>query len=229
MVNLRKQDRIGTQQDIIAKVNYSRKWDLGLRGTYLERFDQFEKRLGGGFTYRPNQSLSLEISYLLGHNNKILPTNQLGITSYVSYSPGLTPFLNYLDSSYSLTHVQTLSLGLEIEKISHLIIIPIISGGKSTFKTPANTKDLYSLGARITYYLENQLSFSLFSFKGREASQSIIGQNKKNVLVDTLSGGLSASYTFNSTFKTELTFDHTDYEQLKNEFHTTTLNLTWKF
>jgi hypothetical protein len=67
----------------------------------------------------------------------------------------------------------------------------------------------------------------LFAFRGVEASQGIVG--KSNFLIDTKSGGLGASYYFIPQLKTELTVDHTDYQQLKNQFLTTTLNLVWDF
>ena len=44
-INLRKQNKIGRQQDLIARASVTRKLDLGVQGTYLERFNLFEKKI----------------------------------------------------------------------------------------------------------------------------------------------------------------------------------------
>lgn len=226
-VNLRKQDESGLQQDLIARFNLNRKFDIGVQGTYLERFDLYENRVGGFVTARPLDGWTLEARYLQGIGNEILPEKDFIFTAYHSFTQGLSPFLTYRDARYSLTHLHALNLGIEIEKIQNIILIPSIMTGKATFKDPADTKDVYSFGLRVVWYKEAHYSFSLFSYKGKEASQAVIGRSSE--LIDIFSGGLSAAWHFSPEWRAELVFDHTDYDELQTEFHTTTLNLSRMF
>lgn len=228
-INLRKQNKIGRQQDLIAKANITRKLDVGVQGTYLERFDLFEKRFGGILKSKLSDRLNVELKYLQGFKTEILPEKQTILTSHYSLTEGLTSYVTLRDTRYSLTHINNLGLGFEIERFPNFIIIPQVNFGKATFKGPAETKDVYSSGLKLIYYKENHFSFSLFGYKGREISQGLIGRTMANLPIDTLSGGASASYYIKNGLKTEIIFDHTDYDQLKTEFHTTTLNLTWMF
>lgn len=226
-LNIRRTDQVGWLQDIIARATINDKYDVGAQATYLERFDLYEKRLGGFVTYRPNKAWTFEARYLQGMGNQILPEKQTTLSAYHSLVEGLSPFLFYRDSRYTVTTVHTANLGLEIEKIPNIIFIPSFTIGRATFKSPAKSDDVYSYGMRAVYYKEQKYSFSAWAYKGREASQGIVGAS--TILVDTLSGGLGAAYWWSSGFRAELLFDHTNYDQLKTEFHTTTLNLSWMF
>ena len=226
-VSLRKTDQVGWLQEIIARANVNEKWDVGAQGSYLERFNLFEKRVGGFVTYKPNNKWSFEARYLQGPGNKILPEKQTTLSSYYALGEGYSPFIYYRDSRYSVTTVHTANIGMEIEKFPGVILIPSITVGRATFQSPGKTDDVYSYGLRAVYYKENTYSFSAWTYKGREASQGIIGQS--TFPVDTWSGGIGAAYWWSQGFRTELLFDHTDYDQLKTEFHTTTLNLSWMF
>jgi hypothetical protein len=226
-INLRKQNETGVQQSLAGRIRYSKNLDIGLQGTYLERFGLYEKQAGALIGVRPDDRWMFELRYVQGMGNEILPERQTTLTSYYDLGEGLSPFLFYRDNRYSLTTVHSFNLGVEIEKIPHFIFIPMVMKGKATFHSPAKTDDIFSYGLRISYYEENKFSFSIFGAKGREASQGIVGRS--TVLIDTLSGGASFAWFFQPDFKSELIFDHTDFDQLKTEFHTTTLNLTWMF
>jgi hypothetical protein len=147
------------------------------------------------------------------------------LSAYYSLAPGFTPYIFYRDNRYSVTRVHEARLGMEIEKFPHIIIIPQLMLGKATFKSPAGTETLHNYGLRAMYYEERKFTVFLFGYRGKEASQGIVGAS--NILVDTKSGGLGGSWYFKDNFRTELVFDHTDYRQLKNQFLTTTLNLYW--
>lgn len=226
-VNIRKQDETGRQQDVIAKIDFNRKFDFGAQATYLERFDFYEKRVGGFVVYRPSEAWTLEARYLQGMGNEILPEKQAILSAYYAAAPGLAPFVYYRDTRYSVTHLHTVNLGLEIEKIRNIILIPSVMVGRATFKSPGKTDDVHNYGLRASYYVEKNWAFTVFGYKGKEASQGIIGRSTQ--LVDTLSGGLGGTYYFNEDLKADLIFDHTDYDQLNTEFHTTTLNISWMF
>jgi hypothetical protein len=227
-VNIQRQNQEGWQQDLIGKVTASRKWDLGLQGTYLERFDLYEKRAGMMAAYRPTEAWTLEAKYLAATNKtEILPRNQAQLGAYFAYAPGLTPYLSYRDSKYSVTHLNQGALGIEIEKFQNILLIPQVMYGKVTFASPAQTRDIHNFGLRAIYYREKIYSLFLFGNKGTEASQGIIGES--NIIVNTLTGGFGGSYYFVPQLKTELIVDYTDYHELKNQFLTTTLNLVWVF
>lgn len=228
-INLRKQNKIGRQQDLIARASVTRKLDLGVQGTYLERFYLFEKRFGAFLKSKLSDRLNIELKYLQGFKTEILPEKQTILSSYYSLTQGITSFIILRDTRYSVTHINNAGLGFEIETFPNFIIVPQVNFGKATFNGPAETKDVYSSGLKVIYYKENHFSFSLFGYKGREISQGLIGRTMANLPIDTLSGGASASYYVLSDLKAEIIFDHTDYDQLKTEFHTTTLNLTWMF
>ncbi len=226
-VTIRKQDETGWQQDLIAKIDFSRKFDFGAQATYFERFNFFEKRAGGFVIFRPTESWSLEARYLQGIGNEILPEKQAILSAYYAAAAGLAPFIYYRDTRYSVTHLHTVNLGVEIEKIPYIIIIPSVMVGRATFKSPGKTDNVHNYGLRASYYVEKKWAFTVFGYKGKEASQGIIGRSTK--LIDTLSGGLGGTYYFNDDLKADLIFDHTDYDQLNTEFHTTTLNISWMF
>ncbi len=226
-VNLRKQKTSGWQQDLLARIKVNDKVNVGGQVTYLERFDLYEKRIGGMVSYRPSERWTLEAHYLQGKGNEILPVKQTILSGYYAWLSGLSPYLYYRDSRYSSTTLHTVNAGMEIEKIPGVIIIPSVMFGKASFDSPKQTRDVHNFGIRAIYYQEKKYAVSVFSYKGKEASQGIIGESSK--LVDTLTGGMSFTWYFSPTFKSELAFDHTDYDQLKTEFHTTTLNLSWMF
>ena len=140
-------------------------------------------------------------------------------------APGYSPFLTYRHAQYSVTDVNSFQAGLEIEKIRNIILIPQALLGSATFKSPADTKGIYNIGLRAVYYQEKIFSLFAFGFMGKEASQGIIG--KSNILVDTKTFGGGAGYHITQDFRGELIVDHTDYEDLNNQFITTTLNLIW--
>lgn len=226
-VSLRKSDQVGWLQELIGKINLSEKFDIGAQTSYLERFNLFEKRLGGFVVYRPTERWTLEARYLQGMGNEILPEKQAILSAYYALGDGFSPYIYYRDSRYSITHLHTANVGVEIEKIPNIIIIPSVMLGKATFKSPGKTDDVHNYGVRGVYYKEQRYSFSAWAYKGKEASQAIIGRSTE--LVDTLSGGAGAAWYFMEGLRAELLFDHTDYDQLKTEFHTTTLNLSWMF
>lgn len=227
-LDIKKQNETAWQHDIIGRAVLSRKFDIGLQATYLERFDLHEGRFGGFLIYHPKPGITLEFRYLNGQNeNEILPEDQYNFSAYMAWQEGLTPFLLYRDARYSQTHLHALNLGLEIEKIRHIILIPQIMFGKATFNFPAETKDVHNYGLRAIYYHEGRFSLFAFGYKGKEASQGIIGQS--NIIVDTLSGGLGTGFYFTPTIRGEILIDHTDYEQLNNQFVTSTFNLQWVF
>lgn len=226
-INLRKQDQSGWQQDLLARLNLNSKIDLGAQLTYLERFNLFDKRAGAFIGYRASDRWSFEFKYLQGLGNEILPEKDFHWLSYFALAPGYSPYILYKDSRYSLTHLHTATLGMEIEKISNFIFIPSVMLGRATFKDPAKTEDVFSYGLRVNYYVEKKFSLTAFTYFGKEASQGIIGSSE--ILVDTRTGGLGGSYFFTPAFKGELIFDHTDYQELETEFHTTTLNFSRTF
>lgn len=225
-VSIRPHSEDGLQQDVVGTFEWSRKIDVGLQGTYLERYDFYENRLGGFVTYRPNEVLSLELRHLQGNGNEILPEQQTLLTAYYSWFDGHSPYLVYRDTRYSQTHLNTVTLGMEVEKIPHVIFIPQVLYGKATFETPAQTRDVYNIGLRAIYYEENYYTFTAYLYGGKEPSQGIIGAS--TILVDTMTGGIGAGYYIKSNLKADLTIDHTDYDQLNTQFVTTTLNFTWK-
>ena len=226
-VNLRKQKTSGWQQDLLARVEVNDKVNVGGQVTYLERFELFEKRLGGLVSYRPTDKWSLEAQYLQGKGNEVLPEKQTILSAYYAWMSGFSPYLYYRDSRYSRTTLHTVNAGMEIEKLPGIIFIPSIMLGKASFDSPEETRDVHNFGVRAIYYQEKKFGVSLFAYKGKEASQGIIGASSE--MVDTLTGGGSFTWYFTGNFKGELAFDHTDYDQLKTEFHTTTLNLSWMF
>ena len=225
-LSITRQNETGWQHELSAKHDLGRKLSVGLNGTYLERFTLFEKRFGTVLGFRVSDKLTFEARYYLGENdNEILPREQRILSAYYSAAPGLTPYLVYRDNRYSITRVHLLNLGMEIEKFANWILIPQLMAGRATIHSPAGTEDIYNFGVRAIYYVEKKFNAFVFSFQGREASQGIVGRS--NLLVDTRSGGLGGSWYFSDNLRTEVVFDHTDYEQLKNQFLTTTLNLYW--
>ncbi len=226
-INLRPTNQVGWLQEFDGRVSINQKFDAGLQTSYLERFNLFEKRLGGYLTYRPSETLTFEARYLQGNRNQILPEKQAILSAYYSMADGFTPYIFYRDSRYSQTRVHTATFGMEIEKLKDIIFLPTFMLGKATFESPARTHDAYNYGLKAIYYQDHRYSFSVWGNKGREASQGIIGQS--TILVDTLSAGASVGYNLTYNIKAELLFDHTDYQELNTQFHTTTLNLSWKF
>jgi hypothetical protein len=226
-VNLVRQKQSGWQQDLVAKFDLSEKYSVGAQATYLERFEFFDERLGGFFVFRPNEKWVLEARYLQGKGNEILPEKQTTLSAYHALGNGYVPFLFYRDSRYSVTKTHTVTAGAEIEKIPHFIFIPSAMIGQANFESPHETKDIYSYGLRMIFYREKNYGLTLFGFKGKEASQGIIGRSSQ--LVDTLSGGGGFNYYFTDDFRGDLIVDHTDYDQINRQFITTTLNLSLVF
>ena len=138
LVDIRKQNETGTQHDLLARAELSRKFELGLQGTYVERFSFYEKRAGANFLWYPKDGLLIEGKALFSQGDtQILPQQDYYLNSYLALKGGISPFLFYRDSIYSTTHVQSFKLGLEIEKFPSLIFIPTVVGGKAVFSSRA--------------------------------------------------------------------------------------------
>ncbi len=227
VVDIKKQNVTGKQVDALAKATVSEKFEAGLQATYLERFNLFEKRAGAFVIYRPKTGVSLELKHLRGRENELLPETQTSFAGYFSIGDGITPFVSFTDARYSATTVNYVRLGTEIEKLRNIILIPQVMSGRATFRSPAETEEIYAYGLRAVYYREEKFSVFIFGSRGREASQGVIGVS--NILVSTRSGGIGGSYFLTKGLKAELVVDHTDYEELGNQFVTTAFNLQWVF
>lgn len=227
-IKLNRTSDTAWQSDFLAKAALSPKWEAGLQGTYLERFDFYENRAGGFVVYHPNPSISLELRYLKGESEvQILPKDQYSVVLYHALTTGIAPYLIYQNSLYSITHLQTLGLGIEIEKIANFIIIPQIMIGQAQFKDPTEVKEVNNLGLKVIYYKERLYSLFLFANKGIQASQALIGLASETI--ETKSAGFGAGYYFIPNLKAEYIFDYTDLGELDNQFLTSTLNLVWTF
>lgn len=227
-IKLNRQKESAWQSDVLAKAVVSSKWEVGLQATYLDRFNLNERRAGVFAFLKPNTNLTFEMRYLKGDSDsEILARNQYSFILYHALTQGISPHLFYQNSLYSITHLQTLRFGIEIEKIANLIIIPQVMLGQAQFKDPTEVREVNSYGLKIIYYKEQQHAFSVFSYKGTEASQAIIGRSSQTIATQTIGG--SVSYYFIPDVKTEFIFDYTDLGKLDNQFLTSTLNLTWVF
>lgn len=224
-LELRKQEESGEQHDVFARIRLSDRFDVGAQGTYLERFDLYEKRVGGVFTWRPERGTSVELRHFQGQNAEILPRREWDLIVYHSLAEGITPYFIYKDAGYSVTRLHAFHLGAELEKWRNIILVPQIMFGKATFIAPAETRDVHSYGLRLIYNREGAFSLFGFTYKGTEASQMVIGES--NDVLDTFSGGVGAGVYLTPSIQAELSVDHTDYKQLDNQFITTTFNLKW--
>lgn len=198
-----------------------------MQATYMERFDVYDRRVGAFVGYSPTDRLSLEVKYLQGMGNKLLPEKQTQLTAYYVLGVGYSAFTTIKNSKYAFTNLDTVNLGIEIEKIPSFIVIPQFMIGKATFKRPAETRDIYNYGLRVVFYREKKFSVYAFGYRGKEATQGII--QVTNIMVDTTTAGLGGGYYFTQNFRGELIVDHTDYEQIHNQFITTTLLLNYYF
>jgi hypothetical protein len=227
-LKINRQNDTGFQSDLLAKATLSPKYDIGLQATYLERFDLYEKRAGAFFIMRPSPSLTFEFRYMKGDGDvEILPRDQYSVGLYHALSEGLSPFVTYQNVLYSITHVQSLKFGLEIEKFENIIIIPQLMLGQAQFNDPAELEEVNSIGLKVIYYREDIYSLLAYAFKGLEASQAIIGRSSNTVETKTV--GVGGAYYFVPGVKTELIFEYMDLGELDNQFVTTTLNLAWAF
>lgn len=226
-IDIRKQSETAWQQDLIYRHDIDRKWQIGVQGTYLERFDKFEKRGGLIAIYRPSELWTFEGKMLLGKGNDILPELETTLTAYHSTMVGISPFFSLKDARYKETTLDIFNLGVEIEKIEGFIFIPTLAIGTAKSKSPNETKIVHSFGIRASYYQEGRYTASVFGHSGKEVSETIIG--KSTELISTLTGGASFEWYFNDDLRAEIILDHTDYKQLKNQFVTSTLNLRWAF
>lgn len=227
-LKLNHQNDDALQTDLLARATLSPKYEVGVQGTYLERFNLFEKRAGGFVVVRPTTSLTFEARYLRGIDNvQILPKDHYSLSLYHSLSQGISPFIAYQNALYSITHLQSVRLGVEIEKIENIIFIPQIMIGQAQFNDPGEVQEINSIGLKVIYYREAEYSFLAYAYKGLEASQAIIGRS--STTVQTRTAGAGAAYYFIPDLKTELIFEYMDLGKLDNQFLTTTLNLAWTF
>lgn len=227
-IKLNRQNDSAWQSDVIAKATVNPRWDLGLQATYLERFDLYENRLGALAFYRPSSTLKIEARYFKGDGQvEILPQDQYFLNLYHSLAEGISPFLIYQNALYSATHLQTIRLGVEVEKIKKIILIPMVMIGQSQLKDPGEVHEVNSFGLKAFYFEELNYFFSIFGFKGIDISQAIVGRSGETITTTT--GGFSAGRWFFKDLKAEFIFDYTDYDELNNQFLTSTLNLVWGF
>ena len=222
------QQETAWQSDVLARATVNSKWEAGLQATYLDRFDFHEKRIGALLYYRPIPSLKLEAKYLKGEEGvEILPKDHYFLNVYHSLAQGISPFLIYQNALYSTTHLQTIRFGIEIEKIKKIILVPMVMLGQSQLKDPGEVHEVNSFGLKAFYFEELNYFLSLFAFKGLEISQAVTGVSGDSITTTT--GGFGLGKWFFQDFKAEFIFDYTDYDELNNQFLSSTLNLVWGF
>ena len=228
-VKLKKQNLTGWQHDFYGKTEITPQLSAGLEGSYVERFSLYDTTYGGFLGYRFNEKFYGEAHYTQGIGNKILTQRQSSLVGYYSLMAGFSPYIILKDSRYSDTTVQDATLGMEIEKWPHIILIPQVMLGKSKFKSDKSDEAIYSYGLRAIYYTENKYSAFIYGFKGMEASQGITGAVTNNIRIASTTGGIGGSYHLMNNLKAELSVEHTDYRELKNQFITTIFSLNYKF
>ncbi len=227
-IKLNRQNKSAYQTDFLAKAVLSPKWEVGLQGTYLERFGLYERRAGAFVVYNPVPTLTFEARFLKANSDaQILAQDHYSLGIYHALAEGISPFLLYQNALYSITHLQSLRFGVEIEKIRSIIIMPQIMIGQAQFKNPTEVKEVNSIGLKVIYYKEKLYSLSAYAFKGIEASQALIGRSSQTI--GTRSVGFGGGYYFFQDIKMEFIFDYTDLGKLNNQFLTSTLNLVWNF
>jgi len=220
--------KAGHFSHVAIKTHANEDIQFGLTANYLERFDFYETNLGPQLIFKLNERISVEAKYLKAKSgSEILAQDQYLLSVYMSHSPGYSSALTYQNSKYSLTHVQWLRWGLEIEKFKHLIIIPYALVGQAHFHDPFSSREINSFGAKIISQHVDQYRFLLFASKGIEASQGIIGRSSQTIETKTIGGGIGRNLS--NDIKLDALFDYTDLGKLNNQFLTTTLNLNWKF
>lgn len=227
-LKLNRQNDSAWQSDLLARATLSSKLEVGLQGTYLERFNLFEKRAGAFASIKPLPNLTLEAQYLKGDGDvQILAKDQYTVSLYHSLADGISPFLTYRNALYSITHLQYTRLGVEIEKLQNIIIIPQVMLGQAQFNDPGEVKEVNNFGLKVIYYREQHFSVSAFAYQGLEASQAIVGRSSNTIKTKTVGAG--ASYFFVPDLRSEIVFEYMDLGKLNNQFLTTTLNLAWMF
>lgn len=227
-IKLNRQNDSAWQSDILARATLSPQWDVGMQATYLERFDLYENRVGMMAFYRHSPTVKIEARYFKGEENvEILPRDHYLLTLYHSLTRGVSPYFIYQNALYSSTHLQTLRLGVEIEKIKNIILIPMLMIGQTQLKDPGEVREVNSFGMKAFYFEELNYFFSVFGHKGIDISQAVVGQSGETITTTT--GGFSAGMWFFKNLKAEFIFDYTDYDELNNQFITSTLNLVWGF
>lgn len=227
-IKVNRQNETAWQMDALAKAVVNPKFEFGLQGTYLERFDLYERRAGAFAIFNPAPTLTFELRYLKGSEDvEILAHDAYSVSMYHALSAGLSPFISYQNSLYTITHLQMIRLGIEIEKIQNIIIIPQVMIGQAQFDSPSEVREVNNFGLKVIYYREQLYSLQAYAYKGTEAAQVIVGRSNK--IIETKSAGVGAGYYLLPDVKTEVLFDYTDLGELDNQFLTTTLNLVWAF
>lgn len=227
-IKLNRQQKTAWQLDALAKAVINPKFEFGLQGTYLERFNLFEKRAGAFAVFNPTPSLIFEIRYLKGFEDvEILAHDAYYVSIYHALSAGISPYISYQNSLHTITHVQMIRLGIEIEKFQNIILVPQVMIGQAQFNSPSEVREINNFGLKLIYYREQWYSLQAYLYKGIEAAQLIVGRSNK--VIETKTAGVGAGYYFFPDVKTEMLFDYTDFGELDNQFLTTTLNLVWAF
>ena len=227
-IKINRQNETAWQFDALAKAVVNTKFEFGLQGTYLERFDLYERRAGAFAVFNPAPNLTFELRYLKGSEGvEILAHDSYSVSMYHALSAGLSPYISYQNSLYSITHLQMIRLGIEIEKFQNIILIPQVMLGQAQFDSPSEVKEVNNFGLKMIYYREQVYSLQAYAYKGTEAAQVIVGLSNK--VIETKTAGVGAGYYLLPDVKTELLFDYTDLGELDNQFLTTTLNLVWAF
>jgi hypothetical protein len=227
-LHINKTGKAGHLSQLAVKTHTTDNLSVGISANYLERFGLYETSIGPQLIYKLNDELALEAKYLKAQSgSEILATDQYFLALYKAHSPGYSSAFSYQNSKYSLTHLQWIRWGLEIEKFKHLIIIPYALIGQAHFHRPFNSREVNSFGAKIISQHLDQYRFLAFASKGIEASQGLIGRLSQTIETKTIGGGIG--HNFSNDIKIDALFDYTDLGKLKNQFLTTTLNLNWIF
>ncbi len=228
-LKLKKFNFTGWEHDVFAKTNLSQNLIAGLEGSYVERFSLYETTYGGLMGYKFTDKFYVEAHYNQGIGNKLLTERQTQIISYYSLFPGVAPFIILKDKRYSDTKLLDFTLGAEIEKWPHILIIPQAMIGKSKFKSDNSQETIYSYSLKAIYYTEDKFSIFAYGSRGLESAQSITGASLSNQRIHTLTGGAGGSYNIFKNLKAEISVDHTDYHEIKDQFITSTFSLNLKF
>jgi opacity protein-like surface antigen len=227
-LHINKNGKSGQLTQLGLKTNATENIKLGISSNYLERFDLYEFNLGPQFIFKINESTSIEAKYLKSKaDSEILPSDQYYLSLYQAHVPGYSSSFSYQNSNFSLTHLQWIRWGLEIEKFKHFIVIPYALLGQAHFHRPLNTREVNSLGFKVISQHVDTYRLIFFASKGIEASQALIGRSSQTIETKTIGAGLG--HNFSNDLKVDALFDYSDLGKLNNQFLTTTLNFNWIF
>lgn len=176
------------RQDFAGSTTLKNGHALLFQGTHFERFHEQDQQALLGWRLR-NSRGSWELSHTQGDHNKILAIRETQFTHARALTAGFSGWLTMKALGFHTSDVVLSTLGLEKEWQGGWFLVPSLSLGRATYRTPADTRDVWGTQLRVGKYREDHWKIWTYVALAEEAQALAVINQARPLKAKTYGAG----------------------------------------